>query len=207
MNGWPASPSLPIRPLVIDQVAIVPGILDNDDVATVLGYVARQFHERVEPLIDPGCWGFSFRANVNEPDTLSNHSSGTAIDLNAPLHPNGVPTVRTFTPEQIGTCHLILAEVDDAVRWGGDYNSTPDAMHWEINTNAANVAAVARKIRTQQEALMPLNSADLDAISNLIDARLKEFGKQAGDLIKLDIDDNPKTPKWSLERAVRWIKK
>jgi hypothetical protein len=168
MNGWPASPDLPIRPLVVDDIPIVPGILDNDDVATVLGYVVRQFHERVEPLQDPGCWGFSFRANVNDPSSLSNHASGTAVDINAPLHPNGVETFRTFTADQIGTCHLILAEVDDAVRWGGDFNSTPDAMHWEINTTPANVAAVARKIRTQQEALMPLNADDLAAVRTIV---------------------------------------
>lgn len=83
-NGWPASPDLPLRPLLIDGIGFLPGIVDNDDVATVLGYVARQFHDRVEPLVNPGCWGFAFRPNRNDPDALSNHSSGTAIDCNAP---------------------------------------------------------------------------------------------------------------------------
>ena len=36
-NGWPASPDLTIRPFVVDGVAFVPGVVDNDDVALVLG--------------------------------------------------------------------------------------------------------------------------------------------------------------------------
>ena len=40
-------------------------------------------------LIGYGCWGYEFRANVNNPSQLSCHASGTAIDYNANRHPNG----------------------------------------------------------------------------------------------------------------------
>lgn len=156
-NGWFAAPSLPLRPLVINGTAFVPGILDDDDVAYVLGYVLQQVNDRVERAVGPGCWGFSFRANVNDPNgPLSNHSSGTAVDFNAPAHPNGVPTSSTFTPEQIGDIHLILVEAQGAVRWGGDFNGTPDAMHFEINTDADTLARVARDLRNELEDPMPL---------------------------------------------------
>jgi len=146
-NGWSASPDLRLRPLVVAGVAFVPGIRDDDDVATVLGYVLTQVHERVEPLRNPGCWGYSYRPNRNDPNSLSNHSSGTAVDANAPAHPNGVPTAQTFTAAQIAEVHAILAEVDGAVRWGGDYTHTPDSMHFEINTDPATLHQVAERLR------------------------------------------------------------
>lgn len=146
-NGWSASPDLARRSLVVHGVEFVGGIRDDDDVAAVLGYVLGQFHERVEPLCNPGCWGFSYRENRNDPNSLSNHSSGTAVDANAPAHPNGVPTARTFTAAQITEVHRILAEVDHAVRWGGDYTITPDSMHFEINTDPATLHGVAQRLQ------------------------------------------------------------
>ncbi|WP_248582615.1 M15 family metallopeptidase [Nocardioides sp. InS609-2] len=150
-NGWSAGPGMILRPLVVGGIAFVPGIRHDDDVHTVLGYVADQFHTRVEPLRNPGCWGYAFRENRNDPNALSNHASGTAIDCNAPAHPNGVPTNRTFTPKQVAEVHKILAEVDHTVRWGGDYTGTPDAMHFEIDTTPARLAAVADRIRNQED--------------------------------------------------------
>lgn len=152
-NGWSASPSLNLRPLVIDGVAFVPGIRDDDDVHTVLSYVLGQFHKRVEQLHNPGCWGFAYRENRNNPNSLSRHSGGIAVDANAPAHPNGVATSRTFTQAEIAEVHQILAEVDHIVRWGGDYNGTPDAMHFEIDVppNSPALAEVADRIRNQED--------------------------------------------------------
>ena len=159
-NGWTASSSLDLRPLVVHGVSFVPGIRDNDDVETVLRYVLTQFHERVEPLRSPGCWGFSYRGNRNDPDSLSNHASGTAVDANAPAHPNGVATGRTFTQAQIVEVHRILLEVKSAVRWGGDYHGTPDAMHFEVVVNAETLHKVAEELRDD----MPYTEAQLIAI-------------------------------------------
>lgn len=146
-NGWPAAPDLKRRKLIVNGVEFVGGIVDNDDVATVLGYVAAQFDKRVERLVNPGCWGFYYRANRNDPTSLSNHSSGTAIDINAPKHPNGVPTARTYSPAWIIEVHKILAEVNSVVRWGGDYTKTVDAMHFEINASPEAVARAAARLR------------------------------------------------------------
>jgi hypothetical protein len=151
-NGWPASPTLPLRPLVVNGVAFVPGILDNADVETVLRYCMEQFAARVEPLRIRGCWGFSYRPNRNSPNALSRHSGGIAVDANAPDHPNGVPADHTFSAGQVAEIHAILAEVDHAVRWGGDYHGTPDAMHFEIDTDAASLHAVAERLRDDMPA-------------------------------------------------------
>jgi hypothetical protein len=146
-NGWTAAPNLATRRLVVDGVSFAPGIRDDDDVFTVLSYVVTQYAARVEPLRSPGCWGYSYRANRNAPDSLSNHASGTAVDVNAPAHPNDVPTARTFTPAQIAEVHRILLEVRSAVRWGGDYTHTPDSMHFELNCDAATLHEVAEELR------------------------------------------------------------
>lgn len=174
MNGWTASPSLALRPLVVDGVAFVPGIRDDDDVAYVMRYVMTQFHERVEPLVNPGCWGFNFRPNVNNPDTLSNHASGTAVDANAPQHPNGVPTSATFTDRQIDEVHRIIAEVEGSVRWGGDFRGNPDAMHFEIDVSPTELAAVAARLRAQLEDDMPApkdwDAADWEAFDEHVES-------------------------------------
>lgn len=174
-NGYPAAKDLPLRALVVSGIAFAPGIADNDDVETVLRYCMEQYVARVEPLKAPGCWGFAYRENRNDPNSLSRHSGGIAIDANAPAHPNGVPTANTFTAAQIAECHAILAEVDHAVRWGGDYRTTPDAMHWEIDTDPAHLHEVAEHIRehddmnaTQDERLKAVES-DVVTVKQAVD--------------------------------------
>jgi hypothetical protein len=148
-NGWAARKDLKTR--VITPVRGVSlRIVDNDDVAEVFTYLVKNFHKRVDRVDAPhdqDDWGFYFRPNVNNPNELSNHASGTAIDLDATEHPNGVPTGRTFTVEQISEVHQILRELDGVVRWGGDYNHTVDAMHFEINGTPTQVRKVADKLR------------------------------------------------------------
>lgn len=202
-NGWPASENLSRRPLIIEGVAIVGGIVDRADVATVLGYVAEQFHKRVERLQDPGCWGYYYRANRNDASSLSNHSSGTAIDLNAPKHPNGVATARTFSAKQIAEVHKILGEVDGVVRWGGDYTRTVDSMHFEIIGTAGSVARVAEKLRAPKPVARPTTptrrpevEAVLAALRKLRDTAKNAAGRRkAQDSIKQVKKDFPGSSK------------
>jgi hypothetical protein len=152
-NGWYAAPDLPIRPLEVAGESFVPGVLDDDDVYTVLRYVAQQMHERVEPIVRDDWhqmddWGFSFRPSTGDPDALSCHASATAVDYNATRHPYGVHG--TWSPGQIREVHEILDEVDNVVAWGEDWN-LPDGMHLEIKGNKAAVAAAADKIRNRDE--------------------------------------------------------
>lgn len=115
-----------------------------------LAYVALRFSERVEPIntqLVPDDWGYAVR-NIRGSDTfISNHASGSAIDLNATLHPLGA--VGTFkTALQRVRIHRMLKFLEDVVRWGGEYHGRKDEMHFEINKRPAYVRKVARKIRS-----------------------------------------------------------
>jgi hypothetical protein len=154
-NGWPASRTLKTRPLTVDGVTF--SIVDNDDVETVFRYIVEEFVRTVQPLRPGSCFGYNYRPNVNDPSELSNHSSGTALDINAEQHPNDTPTLSTFTPAQVTACHAILAsvpELDEVVHWGGDWATplTTDSMHWEIHDHdLAKLRRVADRIRTQED--------------------------------------------------------
>lgn len=121
------------------------------NVATVMTFVFRKFDQLVEPLVVPGCWGYAERPIRGSSITLSNHSSGTAGDGNAPKHPLGVPIPKTFTDEQVKKIQHILnylktADGHPVVRWGGNYTGRKDGMHFEIIGTPEQVAEVAFKI-------------------------------------------------------------
>src|SRR6478752_5339539 len=131
-NGWPASPNgadIGVDTGFRAAGVAFPGGVVAGDVSTVLGYVIDQLDARVEaPLLDPntgapgyGCWGYNYRANVNNPSTLSCHSSGTAVDYNAPKHPNGTRTTSSggggWSAAQYSTIQTILQECSGAIRW------------------------------------------------------------------------------------------
>src|SRR5262245_52505022 len=138
-NGWPVDPQRSAHTVPGTDVSV---IVRDGDVATVLIYVMAEFHKRVEPInrgqLDD--WGYANRP-IRGSTATSNHASATAVDINATKHPLGV--VGTFTPKQVDVIHAILSEVDNVVRWGGDYTGRKDEMHFEINDNAAAVHAVA----------------------------------------------------------------
>lgn len=115
------------------------------DVSVVLLWVATRFHETVEPLHWPGNWGYAERKIRGSSTTLSNHASGTALDLNAPRHPLG--RRGTFTTAQVRAIRDILEHCEGVIRWGGDYRSRADEMHFEVVAGAAEVHRIANKIR------------------------------------------------------------
>jgi murein L,D-transpeptidase YcbB/YkuD len=150
-NGWPASQSKTTIGINPDAVAYgtavkFPGGVKHGDVETVLMYVAGEIHRRVQKL-GAGCWGFAYRKNRNA-DNLSCHASGTAIDVNAPLHPNG--RKGTWTAAQTRVIRQILAEAGGVVRWGEDFGGTTDGMHFEIHADAAAVKRAAANITAQR---------------------------------------------------------
>lgn len=147
-NGWPASPDKTylgiVNPKVPGTNVDFPQGVKGGDVETVLMYVAEQFHKTVEPLVDGTCWGYLYR-QIEGSSSLSNHSSGTAIDCNADHHPMG--KTGTFTPAKVSAIRKILSYCEGVVRWGGDYSGRKDEMHFEINAAPAVVARIAAKIK------------------------------------------------------------
>lgn len=150
LNCWPAfedgaDPQLEISPWVT-------GRLRGGDVRTVLEHVAARFDAEVEPVDPATSWGWGYRNVRGEVggDELSNHSSGTAIDLNATEHPLGARD--TFTDEQVEAIREILAEVAPVVAWGGDFTGRGDEMHFEVVGDPEAVAEVAARLRGETPA-------------------------------------------------------
>jgi hypothetical protein len=112
----------------------------NKDVAPLLVGFAAEFHALIEP-IDEGSlddWGYCYREIRGSSTALSNHASGTAIDLNSTKHPLG--KAGTF---QLGKVPMIRALAKKyGLRWGGDYRGRKDEMHFEIALSQAKVAAL-----------------------------------------------------------------
>lgn len=141
-NGWKANDRSLIKSYSLPgggKIAVRKG-----DVATILVYVAKRFDSEVEPLKWPGNWGYAERP-IRGSRTTSNHASGTAIDLNAPRHPLGKRG--TFSKKQVRAIKKILADCGGVIRWGGNYVSRADEMHFEINAGSAAVRRVAQAIR------------------------------------------------------------
>lgn len=113
--------------------------------APLLVGFAEEFHALIEP-IDEGTlddWGFAFRMVRGSLNNLSNHSSGTAIDLNASKHPLG--KVGTFPNEKVPMIRALAKKY--GLRWGGDYKSRADEMHFEIDLSEAKVAALIGSLK------------------------------------------------------------
>ena len=144
-NGWPASND---RNEIDIKSYQVPGtkvkLACAEGAAPLLINFAAEFHKLIEP-IDEGAlddWGYCFRMVRGTADKLSNHSSGTAIDLNAPKHALG--KVGTFPPEKVPMIRALATKY--GLKWGGDYVNRKDEMHFEVNLNPAKAAALIVKL-------------------------------------------------------------
>jgi hypothetical protein len=168
-NGWPASKDPEDIGIVSKRV---PGtglkLRVADPVAPLLIAFARDFHNDVEPINEGQLddWGYAFR-DIRGATTLSNHASGTAIDLNATQHPLGAEN--TFTEEQSRTIRRLCRKY--GLRWGGDYRNRKDEMHFEIAMNAAQVANLIRTLRLEKDGDEEAKESDQDseAISSILE--------------------------------------
>ena len=117
----------------------------------LLAHFAGWF-DRVIESVDGGQlddWGYAERPIRGSKNTLSNHASGTALDLNAPRHPLGARN--TFTPGQMSRIRAKLKEYDGAIRWGGDYRNRADEMHFEIMASPEKCARVLKAVSQPAE--------------------------------------------------------
>lgn len=159
-NGWPVLDSTRLRVWLIPDTIARGGALsyrNGDDIKLPLArgragwllvFVALWWHERVERLDTQAQhdeWGWAPR-NIRGSSVISNHASGTAVDLNATLHPLGVPAAKTMSPVQIKRCLQLQRRLLGTVRWGGTWDR-PDAMHWELNASRVRVVAMWAVLR------------------------------------------------------------
>jgi hypothetical protein len=75
-------------------------------------------------------------------DKLSNHASGSAIDLNASRHPLG--QVGTFEPGKVPMLRALAHKY--GLTWGGDYRNRKDEMHFEISVSPAKAVELIKKL-------------------------------------------------------------
>jgi D-alanyl-D-alanine carboxypeptidase len=113
----------------------------------LLAHCTTWFHQKVEPLTPIGDeHGWSFR-RISGSTEYSNHASGTAVDLNSLKHPQGQDPARSFTDDQITEIHNLMSDVyQGKLRWGGDYRTTKDGMHFEINAPYGEIATLGKKV-------------------------------------------------------------
>jgi peptidoglycan hydrolase-like protein with peptidoglycan-binding domain len=153
-NGYTANDRSVIRSATIAGTDVKVAVRTGP-AGDLLLYAAARWHREVEPLRAPDgvldCWGYAERLIRGSSTELSNHASGTALDLRARAHPLGTPTARTYTAAQIAAAHRIIDDCQGALRWGGDYanparggvaGARVDSMHVEANAPEARCAQV-----------------------------------------------------------------
>lgn len=159
VNGWTVDPKT--------QTIWANGLMTSvraGDVATVLEYIAQQWH-RVEKLTTFHGYRSSTTNAAIGGDNGSNHISGTATDLNGWKHPyEGGRGWRDqgFTTRQVAEVRKILAEVNGTtstttgvIEWGYDYAPRwRDGMHFQVrrgSTTGGIRAAATRVLRIRQK--------------------------------------------------------
>jgi hypothetical protein len=148
-NGWPAldADSHLLRSWVIPGKGTSTQLrLRNGSAGFLLAHLALCFDSKVEVLHEPVLddWGYAYRPVRGYSSTLSNHSSGTAIDLNATDHPLGRED--TFSDEEEWLIERFLRRYAGCIRWGGDYRGRKDEMHFELDRDLAACETVARQL-------------------------------------------------------------
>jgi peptidoglycan hydrolase-like protein with peptidoglycan-binding domain len=105
--------------------------------------------------VRPGeTWGYAYRV-IAGTNTLSNHSWGTAVDINAPANPyasatwheaNGNRTVRGKRLKTEFTDEIVKLWEGHGFRWGGWYRTKPDPMHFEFMGSVDDARRYARNL-------------------------------------------------------------
>ena len=203
-NGWPADPdpvAIGVNRSYECRGVAFPGGIKAGDVETVLGYVFDRIDAEVEEAIPGWCWGFTYKANVNNPSQLSNHSSATAGDYNAPNHPNGTSTGPNggggWTGAQYHAIQAILADVDHTINW----LTGNDPMHFDVDCDAPTLARVADRIRSQgtEDDMTP------DECRAVIREELDSFFRAEKLIVTNDRASTPNDVPYSYETALERI--
>lgn len=143
-NGWPASKDaleLGIRSYLIPGTKVK--LRCAESVAPLLIGFAAEFHNLIEPIDGSADdWAYCYRMVRGSESALSNHSSGTALDLNAAAHPLGA--IGTFDANKVPMIRALAKKY--GLRWGGDYHLRKDEMHFEILLNSEQVEKLINKL-------------------------------------------------------------
>ena len=151
-NGYTANDRSLIKTYPVPGAPDVLLPLREGDLAYSLLWAAGRWNAEVEPLHAGWCWGYAERPIRGSTTVLSNHASGTAMDLNAPLHGLGTQPSASMSAAQIAAVHRIIADAHvegrPVLRWGGDYTGRKDPMHVEVIGSPADVHALVQRLKS-----------------------------------------------------------
>ena len=144
-NGWPASKDqaeIGIKAYKVEGTSLK--LRCAEKVAPLLINFVKEFNELIEPLEGGALddWGYCYRMVRGTTDKLSNHSSGTALDLNASRHILG--KIGTFEASKVPMIRALAKKY--GLTWGGDYKNRKDEMHFEIALSPEKVTALIKKL-------------------------------------------------------------
>jgi hypothetical protein len=112
------------------------------------------------------CWGVACRA-ISGTNTPSNHSWGLAVDLDAPQNPYMAasshaaehPLRKKFSNGKMlrSTMPKNASEIAAkwGFRWGGDYTTKPDPMHFEFLGSVDDAKARVAKLKVKDRKKEP----------------------------------------------------
>ena len=147
-NGWTASTNLAdidVKIFTILDGAKPVKLRCASAVAPLLIAACREWDKRDEKLKSGQVQGYAFRDVRGGAGTLSNHASGTAVDIFPTRHPQGSAD-GNLTKEQQAAILDICKKY--GLRSGGTYkNAKPDWMHIEINITPAEVTKLVASLK------------------------------------------------------------
>ena len=135
-NGWPASASASAIDVIEFPVNLRSGtkkIRLARAAGRSLVEMIEWWDQNIEPVTMIGGYNYREIRGYEGSGKLSNHSSGTAIDINWDKHP--LAAVGTIPADKVGL--LRYEATKRGLRWGGDYRSRKDEMHLDVNLTPA----------------------------------------------------------------------
>ena len=130
-NKWPASPNaadIGVRSYPVNTQRGVKKVQVAEPAARALVEIAEWWDKNIEPI--DTIYGYNYREIRGYEGTgiVSNHGSGTALDINASKHPLGA--VGTIPADKADLLRYECAK--RGLKWGGDYRNRKDEMHIEV---------------------------------------------------------------------------
>ncbi|WP_328530779.1 M15 family metallopeptidase [Nocardioides sp. NBC_00368] len=155
-NGWEVLSGYSDKRLYQWKIPTKQGVVKitmrQGSVGFVLAHAVMLWADNIEPVYGKVLddWGFAPRS-VRGSSTPSNHSSGTAVDVNATKHPLGIRNtmhgMRTWLLKNM-SIRYFSSKRPNVIRWGGEYVNRADEMHLEVRpgVSMAEMEQVAKRL-------------------------------------------------------------
>lgn len=136
VNKWPASPNpaeVGIRAFTVNLTAGPKTIQLADAAGPALVAMVEWWDKNIEPVTQLGSYNYREIRGYEGTGKVSNHGSGTAVDINWDKHPLGARG--TVPADKLAGLRARAAALQ--LRWGGDYSGRADEHHIEVNVPPA----------------------------------------------------------------------